>query len=280
MNSMTTRISLLIAVCLISSSAAAQSSDDWQDWLMGRRFEISGDAFFPSLDTKVRVDATDGTPGTVIDFEQNLGMSDTETLPVLSFDWRFAKKHRLNVGYFSLKRSGSTVTITQIRFGDTVFDVNLPISSFFDIDVTSLAYSYSLLFDERKELAISVGLSVQDASFGIIGNAGQGLIQAASGITAPLPAFGLSGGYVFTDKLFLRAGVGVFAFKLALSDEDELQGEIVNAMVGIYHQTFENVRFGLSYRLSDINAGFGNATGFNSLEYRYQGPALGVTGSF
>ena len=247
---------------------------------MGDRFAITLGAFFPSLDTKVRVDASDGTPGTIIDFEQNLGMSDTETLPSLTVDWRFAKRHRLSLGYFSLARSGSAVTVTEIRFGDTVFTVDLPISSFFDVDVTHASYSYSLLFDEKKELAIQAGLSVQDFKFGILGTGGQGIIEADSGITAPLPAIGITGGYAFTDKLYLRGGVGVFSFEFTVSDEDELRGEITTAMLGLYHKTFEHMQLGLAYYFFDVNADFGNAAGFNSIKYSYNGPALSVSASF
>lgn len=274
------RFVVLTILGLSQTTSVFAQSDIWQSWPMGEKFLVTGSAFFPRLDTKVRVDASDGSPGTVIDFEQSLGMSDTETLPIIRFDWRFAKKHSLHGGYFSLKRSGSSVSATQIIIGDIVFDVDLPISSFFDIDVTHAGYSYSLLFDERKELSLSVGLSVQDVTFGIQGNGGQGLIEFDSGITAPLPAFGIKGGYVLTDKWVIRAGVGVFSFKFALSDETELTGELVTAEASIEHQTFENVRFGLSYLFFDINTAYGNSSGFNSLEYNYHGPALTIGGNF
>ncbi len=35
--------------------------------------------------------------------------------------------------------------------------------------------------------------------FGLIGTGGLGLIEEESGLTAPLPAFGISGGYAFTE---------------------------------------------------------------------------------
>ena len=274
---------LVVVLSILGLSHATSvfaQTDDWQSWPMGEKYLLTLDAYFPTLDTRVRVDASDNTPGTTIDFEQNLGMSDTETLPIVTFSWRFAKKHRLDLGYFSLDRSGSSVTDTQIRFGDIVIDADLPISSFFDVDVTYVSYSYSLIFDERKELSLSAGLSVQDFAFGIQGNAGQGLIEAESGLTAPLPTFGINGAYALTDKWFIRAGAGVFSFDLALTDESGLTGEIISATASINHQTFKNVRFGLSYLFFDIDTSWGNFAGFNSLQYSYQGPALSIGGNF
>ena len=269
-----------IALLFLSSAALAQQEDDWQSWPLADRFTVRLDAFFPSLDTKVRVDATDGEPGTTIDFEQNLGMSDTENLPGFGLGWRFAKKHQVTLEKFVLDRSGSAITSSEIRFGDEVFNIELPISSFFDMDVVSLNYSYSLIFDEKKELAFDVGLSIQDIKYGIIGNEALGIIAAESGITAPLPTFGLRGAYAFTDKWIGKFGVGVFSLDLALSDEDELSGEVIQANASIQHNTFKNVHFALSYNYFDVRFDFTTDRSTNSVGYKYQGPVISVAAVF
>lgn len=270
----------VVCLLLFAGLSHAQDGDDWQSWPMGDRFTIALEAFFPKLDTSVRLDASDGTRGTVISFEQNLGMSDTETLPGLRFSWRFAKKHRLVFDVFELNRSGSAISTSEIRFGDEIFQVNLPISSFFDTRVTSIGYSYSLIFDEKRELALSAGLSVQDIHFGLIGNAGAGLIEQDVGLTAPLPAFGLSAGYAFTDKWILRGGIGVFAFSFDLSDEEDVSGKIINATVAIQHNTFENVHFRLSYSYFDINVEFRVDRRLSAVAYEYHGPMLSFEYAF
>ena len=119
-----------------------------------------------------------------------------------------------------------------------------------------------------------------DIRFGILGNGTTGIIEAETSLTAPLPTFGLTGGYAFTDKLYLRAGAGVFSFDLAFSDETGLRGQIAAATASIYHNTFEHVRFGLAYSYYDVDVGWGNASGFNSLRYIYHGPALSVAATF
>ena len=267
---------VLTSALLISGTALAQTDDKWRSWPMGDRFTISAEAFFPKIDTKVRLDASDAAPGTTIDFEQNLNMSDSESLPALGFAWRFAKKHQLIANIFDLSRSGSAITTTEIRFGDDVFQVDLPIASFFDVRVTSVGYAYSFIFDEKKELAFSAGLSVQDIQFGLVGTGTPSLIEEESGLTAPLPAFGLTGGYAFTDKWILRGGIGVFGFSVALSDEEELSGEIINARAAIQHNTFENFHFSLSYSYFDVNVQFVTDSRLNAIDYQYHGPTLSV----
>jgi hypothetical protein len=80
-----------------------------------------------------------------------------------------------------------------------------------------------------------------------------------------LPAFGFSGVYAFTEKWVGRAGIGLFAFSLALSDEKDLSGEIVNAEISIHHNTFENVQFGLKYSYFDVRVEFENSDRINAL---------------
>ncbi len=106
-------LTITVAILSLSAPAMAQDKNDWQSWPLADRFTIGVDASFPNLDTRVRIDASDSSPGTTIDFEQNLGMSDTETLPALSASWRFAKKHQLSLDIFNLDRSGSAITATK-----------------------------------------------------------------------------------------------------------------------------------------------------------------------
>ena len=62
--------------------------------------------FFANLETKVRLDGTGGVLGTNIDFEQDLGLDDTKTRIMAEGYWRFFERHRLDVSYFDLDRSG------------------------------------------------------------------------------------------------------------------------------------------------------------------------------
>jgi hypothetical protein len=148
------------------------------------------------------------------------------------------------------------------------------------MQVTSIGYSYSLLFGEKMELAIGLGLSIQDIKFGLIGNGGAGIIETGSGITAPVPTFGLSGGYAFTNKWIGRAGIGVFSFDLSVTDEDQLSGEVQTGFVSIQHNTFEHVHFGLSYRHYDLRIDWNDSGLVTSVGYKYRGPVLTVTGAF
>jgi len=109
------------------------------------------------------------------------------------------------------------------------------------------------LFDEKREFAISAGLTLMDIRFGIFGNGSQGVIEADTDLTAPLPAIGLTGGYAFTENLYVKADAGFFLFDLAVSDETDLRGNVATASAGVYHNTFKHVRFGLTFNYYDVD---------------------------
>ena len=80
---------LIVVTCSLSAPAIAQDENEWQSWPLVDHFTISLHAMFPNLDTRVRLDASDTSPGTTIVFEQNLGMSDTESVPAICCKYSF-----------------------------------------------------------------------------------------------------------------------------------------------------------------------------------------------
>jgi hypothetical protein len=256
--------------------ALAQERPAWRDDPLGKRFLLGAGSFWARLDTQVRLDSSSGQIGTVIDFESTLGMDENDVLPLLLGYYRFAKKHRLAFAHFRLNRNGEAASDVPIRFGDQIFPANLPLSSYFDVKVTALSYSYSLIHDEKMELAFNVGLQFQDIEMGISGNLGPGIISEDTDIVAPLPTFGGSFNYAFNEKWVFTSSLGVFAIELDLGDDTEFDGNIVQLNVGVAYDAFKNVGFALQYNYFrvDVDVEDPDWTGF--LKYEYRGPVLGV----
>jgi hypothetical protein len=265
----------------MSGNAWGQQLDNWLDSPPEHRFEISLDLVRASLDTVLRVDSIEGEPGTPIDAEQNLGMDHLLTIPEINFRWRFAKNHRVALGHYSVDRSGSAVTGFDVKINGQVFSPTLPVSSSLDIDLLHAYYGYSLINNPKAELAISGGLSKVDIDFALAGHARLGgPINYQSQLSVPLPIIGLTGGYAFSERWSLRGSVGYLPFSLALDDETNLRGDVAMAKLGVHYQTFENLRIGLLYDYFRVDVDWGNAGGFNSVQYQSNGPAISLTASF
>ncbi len=256
--------------------ALAQERPAWRDDPLGNRFVLGAGLFAPRLDTKVRLDSSTGIIGTEIDFESTLGMDDNDLLPLVLGYYRVAKKHRINFEYFRLDRHGNSVSDLPIRFGDVTFPANLPLSSFFNVKVYSLSYSYSLIHDEKKELAFNVGLQFQDIEMGITGNLGPGLIAEEADVVAPLPTFGGTFDYVISEKWIFTSLVGVFALEIDLGDDSKFSGEILQINTGVAYKAFKNVAFALQYNYFRVDVDVDDPDWMGSLKYEYRGPVLAI----
>lgn len=256
--------------------ALAQERPAWRDDPLGNRFVLGAGPFWARLDTQVRLDSSDGRTGTVIDFESTLGMDENDRLPMMLGYYRVAKNHRLAFGYFRLNRNGAAVSDAPIRFGDVIFPANLPLSSFFDVDVYSLSYAYSLIHDEKKELAFNIGLQFQDIETGISGNLGPSIISEDADVVAPLPTFGGSFDYAFNEKWVFTSLLGVFAIELDLGDDSEFVGEIVQLNVGVAYKAFKNVGLALQYNYFRVDVDVEDPDWMGFLKYEYRGPVLAV----
>jgi hypothetical protein len=249
----------------------------WRDYPLGSRFALGVGLFGPRLDTQVRLDSSDGIVGTLIDFESTLGMDDNDLLPLVLGYYRPARKHRITFQYFRLDRNGDAVSDAPIRFGDTVFPANFPLSSFFDVDVYSLGYAYSLIHNEKMELAFNVGLQFQDIEVGISGNVGPGLIVEETDVVAPLPTFGASFDYAISDKWIFTSMIGVFGIEIDLGDDSDFSGAILQVNTGVMWKAFENVGFALEYNYFNVDVDVNDSDWVGVLKYEYRGPVLAVS---
>ncbi len=258
--------------------AVAQERPAWRDDPLGNRFVLGAGPFWARLDTQVRLDSSTGVPGTLIDFESTLGMDENDLLPLMMGYYRISKNHRITFEYFQLNRNGEAVNDEPIRFGDVTFPANLPLRSYFDVDVHALSYSYSLIHDEKKELAFNIGLQFQDIETGIA--ALGGIIREDADVLAPLPTFGGSFDYAFNEKWIFTSFLGVFAIDLDLGDYSEFAGEIVQLNVGVAYKAFKNVGFALQYNYFRVDVDFNDPDWMGFLYYEYRGPVLSVVAYF
>jgi len=252
--------------------------DDWEEDPTGNRFTIAVGGFFPKLDTLVRVDSADGDLGTTIDFESTLGMDKSNNLPTIRGYYRFNEKHRINFGYFDLERSGLGVSDAVIRFGDVTFPANLPLNSYFDIEVMDLTYGYTLIHNEKWDLEASAGLSLQKIGIGIQG-AALGVLKEDVKVTVPLPTFGFSGFYALTDKLLLGGRLGVFAIELDL-DSSNIGGSVIDVQLSLFHKTFKHVGFGMGGNYFRVDVDYEDDDLNVDAKYDYIGPTVFLLGYF
>ncbi len=266
-----------IIYLLITAPVGAKEKPEWRNWPLGERFAFSVGAFKPNIDTTVRAVSTgDINPGAAIRFERDLGMSDSETRPIASAKWRFARRHSLGLIYFDLDRSGDTISQVNIKFGDETISVGLPVQSYFDVQVIELQYSYSIFFDEKKDLSVGFGVSFQDIEIGIRSNDNGTIISEDIDFLAPLPTINARFEYAFTDKWIGLIGLGWLAVEAELGSKEDLKGSIWNSSAGIRYKAFENMSLTLMYSVFDLDIDYYKRDLAGFIDYKYYGPVLGM----
>lgn len=271
---------LTVGLCLVLvQQTALAEKPEWRESPLGHRFDIGVSAFFADVETTVRLDGPNGELGTTVNFERALGLDSTKTRPLVGLKWRFFKRHSLRFDYFNLDRSGDQINEIEIRFGDVVFPIdNIPLESFVDIEVYNLGYDFSILFDEKKNWYVGLGLSLQDFEVGIRTN--DDVISEAGDATAPLPTFVTGFQYAFTPKWILDLNYGWLEVDVDFDSGSTFDGSINAINAGVAWQVFKHVGFHAEYRYFDVEIDVQDPNFTGSMDYQYKGPSIGIDAYF
>jgi len=215
------------------------------------RFSISLGAFVTDRSTDTQLDSDALGKGTVIDFEDDLGLDSSDTVFRIDGHYRFNQKHRVNFSVFDLSRDSSATILRDIQFGDKVFPVDTVVNTSFDLNIYKLTYGYSLMQRDSGYLGLTLGIHIADSKIGL-DQQDLGQFEVSS-ITAPLP--------VMSGELF--------AFEF-----DNVDGLLVDLYIGIDYQIIDHIALGLGFNSVhfDVDATKSNFSG--SLDWQYTGALL------
>ena len=123
------------------------------------------------------------------------------------FQWRSSSRSRFDLSYFGLNRSSDYTLQKTINFGNNTYDVNASIHAFFNTYIYRLSYGYAILSKPNYEAGLLVGAHVVKASTGITttGQTVNATVSNDYGVTAPLPDFGVWGGFTITPRWAINA---------------------------------------------------------------------------
>jgi hypothetical protein len=248
---------LLISTLFLPLLAYAQEKP------LPNKFQIQvGEFFVTRAQTTVSLAATSGVfaAGTILNFEEDLGLSSRENVPRIDGYYRFGKRSRVDFSYFNIKRSGVATTGDEtIDFGDISIPPNTPlVQSFFNEEVLKATYGLSFYNAPKAEMGLSAGLFIADIGVGMTAPTLDTSDKAEG--TAPLPVVGAYLRYNISRRWRFTAK-GDF-FYLVVGD---YQGNLTDLRLDLEHQTFKNVGFGF---------------GFNSIQTSLKATDGDLTGSF
>jgi hypothetical protein len=266
--------SLVTAAVLVALSGPAAAQSLEKTWLL----QVS--AYFPGVDSSVRADASDGSIGTVVDFEQDLGFDRNSTLPAFMLEWRPGDDWVLNAEYYSVGRTSTKRLDREITLGDTVFPVSGEVSAGFDSDIVRFTIGNRLFQRPNLEIGVAAGLHGTDfqvfvAGQGTVaGNPGQFRNEARS-VFAPLPTIGAFLNARPAKKLQVNARFDWLSLTI-----DNYTGRLINTEVSTAYSIHKNFDVGVMYRLVDYGLKVKQDSWKGRVDYKFSGPAIFIQAGF
>ena len=102
--------------------------------------------------------------GTTLNFEDDLDLGSSKTIPTLAFEWQIAKKHRLGVRWQDITRDSTAQALTEIQWGDEIIPVDADITLGFDITQSFIDYTYYPWVKEKWAAGFGLGFRWMDLS--------------------------------------------------------------------------------------------------------------------
>ena len=256
---------------LSSKAVLAEGADE--ENLLWERFGLKLGGFVTTLNSDARIGSATLGAGVSIDVEEALGLKSSLTVFRADGLYRFgqSRKHRLDVTYYSMRRSATKTLEREFEFEDITFEIGDVVDSFLNLEIFKGAYSYSFFQDDRFDIALSAGLYVMPIEIGIH-SALKG--EGEESITAPLPVIGIRGAFAVTPKIFLVQSMEFFWLQI-----DKYRGLIIDTTLAVEYNAWKHVGFGagIDAFLLSIEANGKDVPGVDfigSFEFNYTGLML------
>lgn len=247
---------------LNTASAQEEIASPFED-----HFRLTAGLLSANSDTELRLDADDGTPGTLVSAETDLGLRDQSEQADVEVEMRIRERHRLRFNYFRLDRSAVQAIDRQILFGDETFDASDLVESRLDWREFSITYGYTFLRTERFELFGSFGVHLVEMS--AQGEVAADDIREEETEAAPIPALGLGTLVRFSDRFHFEARVDYLT-----ANVDEFDGTVLDVRAGLLYRFNRNLAVGVAYMLMEREGNSADIGDSGHLSLRNSGPEL------
>jgi hypothetical protein len=254
------------SVAIAASGESAEASDF-------HNFGISLGVFVTNRDSTTRLDGDVPDSGTPIDLETDLGFAKQDSVFRVDGFYRFNERHRIDFSVFDLSRNGSKVLEKTIDFLGEEFVINTQVDANFDLNIYKVAYTYSVIQNDKGYLGLSAGLYIADIGAGISATPLDGGViagaTASDGVTAPLPVLGVRGQYNFSEKWMFRGSAEIFAYEY-----DAYSGSLYDVYAGLDYQLFKNMALGVGYNNVRLDIGVSGGKFDGDVKWTYDGGLL------
>ena len=242
-------IGAVFVVLVLAAAMPAEAQRSFEPLFDKFNFKLAGS--WLALKTEIRLDSSLGDgKGTTLNFEDDLGLGNSEIIPTLAFEWQIARKHKLGVRWQDISRDSSAQALTEIEWGDETIPIDANITLGFDITQAFIDYTYYPWVKERWAAGFGVGFRWMDVQATLTWSEGNENIEGSSDVkgSAPLPYLYFEYRRLFSDNWRFITGLGWLYISI-----DDISGGQVIGRAGIEYLAGKRWSFGGALNLSTIN---------------------------
>ena len=237
------------------------------------RLFIHGAYIFASLDSKVTFTPPGSMINVTLDLEGNLGLPSNSSFFSGSAIYRFTPSSGLYVNYYGFNRKKDYFTQKDIIWeGDTI-PAGTMSEVYFRTKVFSAGYLLSILKSQDSFLGTYINFYIMPLDLGVktqINNKDYNL-----NVTVPLPNIGLVALFKLTKWLSVYGNAGFFSLYTK-----SLGGYIQDLNISFPIKITHWLGISANYQYMFVHAIFPDQKIDTYVDYKFQGPAIGVTLKF
>ena len=251
-----------------------------QDSPLFPRFSITGASAAADFETNARIDPDEATgTGTLVGFERDLGLEDSRNLQRFGVQWRPFHRQELAVSYFSAPRRGAQQINRDITFRDEVYPVNAFVTTQFDLDYSSLTYTYWARRTDRDGFGITLGVANLALDASVTAQQPPDLtvtITQEADTEVPVALAGVQGRVAFTNKILGEASVSTLP-RVTIGD---YSGRALTANAKLEYRPLRWLGIGASYDYFKLDVDVEQVDLGGSLDMTIRGPSAFVRLAF
>ena len=236
--------------------------------LKGKHFEITTMLTFASMNSGISITSPKGVLGVNLSLEKFLGFKKNVSIPSFTFDYSFTRRSSIYAEYYRIHRSVTYDVNDEFEFGNITVPSNVgDIKIYFDTDIWSIGYRYSLINSVKSDLSFFFNIYVLGVATGI--DIDKTNVVENYSFTAPLPSFG----YHFSHELFkncsFNASMSFFILEL-----QDFGGFINNTRLSIDYRVAKWIDLGVGYNYFNLRVNTTQPDFKTEIGYGYNGPSV------
>jgi hypothetical protein len=208
-----------VVLAILGLNAAARGQEESAKpatvWQKKPNFTIHIGTIFSDVNSQFRVDGADGE-GTLIDAQSILNLPKSGTALRAKGDFRIAKWFGVEVEYYRIADSATTVLDRDITVGDEIFSINETISTSYNRSFLDTSLKFYIIHRPRLDLGLFLGANIHFVKLSM------GAEPSGRSVSRnpwyPVPAIGATFSYSLGPRWYLYGKAGYFYYKVSDSN--------------------------------------------------------------